>query len=78
MSKKRLLFGQIQVLRWLQGRVEDQFVRAYIQTEIELLQRIGYPINSSGSELTFEKTERKIKQLPGQLDIEEELRKKTT
>ena len=54
MSKKRLRFAQIQVLRWLQGRISDQFVKAYISNEIALLERIGYPINSSGTELVFE------------------------
>ena len=72
MSKKRLLYAQTRVLRWLQGRVKDQFVKAYIQTEIELLERIGFPINSNGMELVFEKRQRIIKQLPGQINLIEE------
>lgn len=69
MSKKRLQFAQIQVLRWLQGRISDQFVKAYISNEIALLERIGYPINSSGTELVFEKKPKINKPLPGQLEL---------
>lgn len=76
MSKKRLHHAQVEALRWLQGRVEDQMVRAYISTEIALLRSIGYPINSSGNELTFPKREKTIKPLPNQLDMVEELEKK--
>lgn len=70
MSKKRLQFAQIQVLRWLQSRVEDQFVKAYIRGEIELLQRIGYPIADNGSELMFPKRGAKSKILPGQTTVD--------
>lgn len=73
MSKKRLRIAQIQVLRWLQGRIEDQFVKAYISNEIALLERIGYPINDRGTELTFEKKQKAVKQLPGQTNIMEAL-----
>lgn len=69
MSKKRFLFAQIQVLRWLQGRVEDQMVRAYISNEIALLERIGYPIFSNGSPLEFPKKPKVEKPLPGQLEL---------
>lgn len=72
-SKKRLRHAQIEALRWIQGRVEDQFVRAYISNEIALLERIGYPINSSGTELVFKKRGRAPKQLPGQTNIMEAL-----
>ncbi len=72
MSKKRLRIAQIQVLRWLQGRVEDQMVRAYISTEIALLERVGYPVNDSGGELTFPKRVKKDKVLPGQTTLIEE------
>lgn len=73
MSKKRLHFAQLQALRWLQGRVESQLVRSHIQTEIEMLQRVKYPIDSSGRELTFPKREKKPNVLPGQIDITEAL-----
>lgn len=69
MSKKRLRHAQIEALRWLQGRVEDQMVRAYISTEIALLERIGYPINSSGTELVFEKKPKINKFLFGELEL---------
>ncbi len=69
MSKKRLRIAQVEVLRWLQGRVEDQMVRAYISNEIALLERIGYPINSSGTELVFEKKVKTDKPLPGQMEL---------
>lgn len=69
MSKKRLRIAQVQVLRWLQGRVEDQMVRAYISNEIALLERIGYPINDSGTELVFEKRKKKSEVLPNQISL---------
>lgn len=73
MSKKRLSHAQIEVLQWLQGRIEDQFVRAYISGEIALLKRIGYPVNSSGTELIFETKKKTQKVLPGQTNIMEAL-----
>lgn len=73
MSKKRLHYAQVQALRWLQSRVEDQMVRAYISTEIQLLENVKYPINSSGTELVFEKRKKQPKVLPGQMDLTEAL-----
>ena len=62
-------------MRWLQGRIEDQFVRAYVGREIDLLQRGNRPINESGAGLEFPKRVRKAKVLPGQTDIITELEK---
>lgn len=71
MSKKQLHYAQIEALRWLSGKSTDQLVKAFIQVHKESLERIGYPIGSSGTELTFPKVE-PLKPLPGQLDLEEE------
>ena len=77
MSRRRLLLAQVRALRWVQGRITDQFVKAYIQSEIELLERLGYPVDYNGSELVFPKREVKAKTLKGQLDIVKELEGRT-
>jgi hypothetical protein len=76
-SRKRLRRAQTEALRWLQGRIEDQMVRAYIGTEIALLERIGYPINSSGTELVFPKRQKLPKILPNQINLDEALKGRT-
>jgi hypothetical protein len=52
-------------------------VRAYIGTEIALLERIGYPINSSGTELVFPKRQKLPKILPNQINLDEALKGRT-
>lgn len=74
--------AQMEALRWLQSKAEDQLVKAFIQIHKEQLDRIGYPVSASGGELINPilvkgKHQREnLNPLYEQLDIEKELERR--
>jgi hypothetical protein len=73
--------AQVEALRWLQGKAEDQLVKAFIQVHAEMLVRIGYPIDSSGRDFKSPEAKKPQRRAPkiippleGQIDLEQALK----
>lgn len=47
-DEKMMHFAQLQAIRWLQSRCEDQMVGAWLRSERELLDRMDYPVTATG------------------------------
>lgn len=50
--------AQLEILNWVVGRCEDQFVRAWLVQERQLLKSIGYAVNQRGGGLDLSELNR--------------------